>query len=153
MIFQGRTEELVQRLDTQMKLYATQLKFEQAAQIRDRIEALQELSVDQKVVLPNDTISQDVIALASDNYSTCVQLFQIRGGRLIGRLGFFADNTLGISGSILQRVLEEHYWQVEPVEIPNEILVQYELPKIKDFTNWLKDKKGKKVIITTKACL
>ena len=148
MIFQGRTEELVQRLDTQMKLYATQLKFEQAAQTRDRIEALKELSIDQKVVLPNDTISQDVIALASDDSYTCVQLFQIRGGRLIGRLGFFVDNIPGTSGSILQRVLEEHYWQVEPIEIPNEILVQYELPKIDIFTNWLKSKKGKKVTIT-----
>ena len=148
MIFQGRTEELVQRLDTQMKLYSTQLKFEQAAQIRDRIEALQELNINQKVVLPNDTVSRDVIALASDNSCTCIQLFQIRGGRLIGRLGFFADNISGTLGSILQRVLEEHYWQVEPIEIPNEVEVQYELPKVDVFTDWLKNKKGKKVTVT-----
>ena len=148
MIFQGRTEELVQRLDTQMKLYSTQLKFEQAAQIRDRIEALQELNINQKVVLPNDTVSRDVIALASDNSCTCIQLFQIRGGRLIGRLGFFADNISGTLGSILQRVLEEHYWQVEPIEIPNEVVVQYELPKVDVFTDWLKNKKGKKVTVT-----
>ena len=148
MIFQGRTEELVQRLDTQMKLYSTQLKFEQAAQIRDRIEALQELNINQKVVLPNDTVSRDVIALASDNSCTCIQLFQIRGGRLIGRLGFFTDNISGTLGSILQRVLEEHYWQVEPIEIPNEVVVQYELPKVDVFTDWLKNKKGKKVTVT-----
>ena len=148
MIFQGRTEELVQRLDTQKKLYSTQLKFEQAAQIRDRIEALQELNINQKVVLPNDTVSRDVIALASDNSCTCIQLFQIRGGRLIGRLGFFADNISGTLGSILQRVLEEHYWQVEPIEIPNEVVVQYELPKVDVFTDWLKNKKGKKVTVT-----
>ncbi|MGB5593711.1 MAG: excinuclease ABC subunit UvrC [Crocosphaera sp.] len=148
MVFQGRTEELLQKLSAQMEIAATNLKFEQAAEIREQIKALQELGIAQKVTLPDDTISRDVIALAADNTYTCIQLFQIRSGRLVGRLGFFADTLSGTANSILQRVLEEHYLQVDPVEIPREILVQYELPETEILADWLGVKKGKKVIIT-----
>uniref|UniRef100_UPI0030DD3481 excinuclease ABC subunit UvrC n=1 Tax=Cyanothece sp. BG0011 TaxID=2082950 RepID=UPI0030DD3481 len=147
MIFQGRTEELLQKLSAQMELAASQLKFEQAGQIRDQIKAIQGLGIDQKVTLPDDTISRDAIALAADDTYTCIQLFQIRAGRLVGRLGFFADTVSGTPESILQRVLEEHYLQVDSVEIPSEIVVQYSLPETDILADWLGKKKGKKVKI------
>ncbi|MGK7884393.1 MAG: excinuclease ABC subunit UvrC [Crocosphaera sp.] len=147
MIFQGRTEELLQKLSAQMELAASQLNFEKAAQVRDQIKAIQGLGIDQKVTLPDDTISRDAIALAADNSYTCIQLFQIRAGRLVGRLGFFADTVSGRPEGILQRVLEEHYLQVDAVEIPSEILVQYPLPETDILANWLGEKKGKKVNI------
>ena len=147
MIFQGRTEELLQKLSAQMELAASQLNFEKAAQVRDQIKAIQGLGIDQKVTLPDDTISRDAIALAADNTYTCIQLFQIRAGRLVGRLGFFADTVSGTPEGILQRVLEEHYLQVDPVEIPSEILVQYPLPETDILANWLGSQKGKKVNI------
>ena len=137
MIFQGRTEELLQKLSAQMELAASQLNFEKAAQVRDQINAIQGLGIDQKVTLPDDTISRDAIALAGDNNYTCIQLFQIRAGRLVGRLGFFADTVSGKAEGILQRVLEEHYLQVDAVEIPSEILVQYPLPETDILANWL----------------
>nr|WP_035798887.1 excinuclease ABC subunit UvrC [Crocosphaera chwakensis] len=147
MIFQGRTEELLQKLSAQMELAASQLKFEQAGQIRDQIKAIKGLGIDQKVTLPDDTISRDAIALAADETYTCIQLFQIRAGRLVGRLGFFADTVSGTPESILQRVLEEHYLQVDSVEVPSEILVQYPLPETDILRDWLGNKKGKKVNI------
>ncbi|CCQ52343.1 Excinuclease ABC subunit C [Crocosphaera watsonii WH 8502] len=147
MIFQGRTEELLQKLSAQMELAASQLNFEKAAQVRDQIKAIQGLGIDQKVTLPDDTISRDAIALAADNTYTCIQLFQIRAGRLVGRLGFFADTVSGTPEGILQRVLEEHYLQVDPVEIPSEILVQYPLPETDILADWLGSQKGKKVNI------
>ncbi len=91
MVFQGRTGELLNLLQTQMEKAATELNFEKAALIRDRIEALKTLNQSQKVCLPKDTISRDAIALAADQQHCCIQLFQIRGGRLVGRLGFFAQ--------------------------------------------------------------
>ena len=148
MVFQGRTAELLSKLQTQMETAATHLNFEQAAQTRDQIKALRGLDIDQKVTLPDDTISRDVIALAGDENYSCIQLFQIRAGRLVGRLGFFADTHSGTSGSILQRVLEDHYWQVESVEIPSEVLVQFELPETEILAQWLTEKKGQKVTIS-----
>lgn len=88
-IFQGRTDELIKQLQTQMEIASSALEFEKAAQYRDQILSLQQLFSSQKVALPDDTISRDAIALAQDENYTCIQLFQIRAGRLIGRLGFF----------------------------------------------------------------
>ena len=145
MIFQGRIDELVNILQSQMEKSAENLDFEKAAQLRDQIKALYDLNADQKVSLPDDTISRDAIALAADDKHCCIQLFQIRAGRLVGRLGFFADAQSGTTGAILQRVLEEHYATVDPVEIPAEIIVQYELPEEEILTQWLSERKGRKV--------
>lgn len=145
MIFQGRSDELETTISAQMAKAVERLDFEKAAQLRDQIKALQNLTADQKVSLPDDTVSRDAIALAADEKHCCIQLFQIRAGKLVGRLGFFADSKSGSSGAILQRALEEHYTKVEAVEIPTEILVQHELPEGEILTTWLTNLKSKKV--------
>jgi excinuclease ABC subunit C len=147
MIFQGRTQELEETLSAQMEKAAEELNFEYAARLRDQIAGLKSLSAEQKVALPDDTISRDAIALAADEHHACVQLFQIRAGRLVGRLGFVADAQSGEAGAILQRVLEEHYHTVDPVEIPAEILVQHELPESEMLAEFLTQAKGRKVSI------
>ncbi|XHU96022.1 MAG: excinuclease ABC subunit UvrC [cyanobacterium endosymbiont of Rhopalodia gibba] len=147
MIFQGRTAELIAILKYQMEKEVVKLNFEKAASIRDQLKAINTLTVDQKVSLPDDTISRDAIALSSDAKYCCIQLFQIRAGRLVGRLGFFTDADSGIPGAILQRVCEEHYLQADGVEIPTEIIVQYKLPEMEILEKWLSKRKGKKVSI------
>ncbi len=147
MIFQGRTRELEEALSAQMEKAAEDLNFEHAARLRDQIAGLKSLSADQKVALPDDTISRDAIALAADDQHACVQLFQIRAGRLVGRLGFVADAQSGEPGAILQRVLEEHYQTVDSVEIPAEILVQHDLPESEMLAEFLTQSKGRKVTI------
>ena len=181
MIFQGRTQELLDILEPQMEQAAEDLNFETAARIRDQIKGLQSLSAGQKVSLPDDTVSRDAIALAADTEHACIQLFQIRAGQLVGRLGFMAEiprADTGASplhfgeeelshpplvpppyqggerggveaGAILQRVLEEHYQNVESVEIPSEISVQYDLPEAEILADWLSNRKGRKVTILT----
>jgi excinuclease ABC subunit C len=91
MVFQGRTEELIELLTENMNQAAEELNFEAAARIRDQIGGIKSLGADQKVSLPDDTVSRDAIALAADDRHACIQLFQIRAGRLVGRLGFFAE--------------------------------------------------------------
>jgi excinuclease ABC subunit C len=147
MVFQGRTSELVNTLTQAMETAAAALQFEVAARLRDQITALQEIGVEQKVSLPDDTISRDAIALAADAQSACVQLFQVRAGRLVGRLGYIADARTGETGDILQRVLEEHYATCDPVEIPSEILVQVPLPEGEFLADYLSDRKGRKVTL------
>ncbi|URD50194.1 excinuclease ABC subunit UvrC [Chroococcidiopsis sp. CCNUC1] len=173
MVFQGRTQELIDVLTAQMQASAEALNFESAARIRDQIAGLKSLNADQKVSLPDDTISRDAIALAADEKHACIQLFQIRAGQLVGRLGFVAEvgahsyaplptPNLEISaptphtshptpqlepGAILQRVLEQHYETADDVEIPTEILVQHELPEAEMLATALSQRKGRKVTI------
>ncbi len=147
MVFQGRTKELEDILTQQMEQAAEALNFEAAARIRDQIAGIKTIAADQKVSLSDDTVSRDAIALAADEHHACVQLFQIRAGRLVGRLGFVADAQSGEPGAILQRVLEEHYQTVDSVEIPTEILVQHELPETEILAEFLSQAKGRKVSI------
>jgi excinuclease ABC subunit C len=146
MVFQGRTQELIDILAAQMQKSAEALNFESAARIRDQIAGLKSLNADQKVSLPDDTVSRDAIALAASEQHACIQLFQIRAGQLVGRLGFVAD-AHAEPGAILQRVLEEHYQTADSVEIPAEILVQHELPDGEMLAEVLSDRKGRKVTI------
>ncbi len=147
MVFQGRSHELIDILTAKMHTAAEALDFEKAALIRDQIKGLETLGETQKVALPDDTVSRDAIALSTDADHACIQLFQIRAGRLVGRLGFVADAQSGTAGEILQRVLEEHYRLVDPVEIPAEILVQHSLPESEMLADFLTVAKGRKVSI------
>ncbi len=146
MVFQGRTQELIDTLSEQMAVAAEELNFETAAKIRDQIHGLRSLNADQKVSLTDDTISRDAIALAMDGQHACIQLFQIRAGKLVGRLAYVADAHAD-PGAILQRVLEEHYQTADDVEIPTEILVQHQLPDLEILGEALTQRKGKKVAI------
>ncbi|QEI40090.1 UvrABC system protein C [Dolichospermum sp. UHCC 0315A] len=147
MVFQGRTQELIDILTAQMETAAEELNFETAAKIRDQIGALKSLNAAQKVSLPDDTVSRDAIALAADDQHAYIQLFQIRAGQLVGRLAFVAESHAE-PGAILQRVLEEHYQTAESVEIPSEILVQHDLPDSEILSDILTERKGRKVTIS-----
>lgn len=149
MIFQGRTEELIAKLTQRMHQLAEAMQFEAAAQVRDQIRRLQSLGEQPKVNLPDDQAVLDAVALAMDERDVCIQLFQMRAGRLVGQLGFFTQRQGDEPGAIVQRVLEEHYTQVEGVEIPPLILVQHELPDGEWLSHFLSEKRGGKVRIHT----
>lgn len=146
MIFQGRSQELVRELSSQMETASENLDFEQAAKLRDQIQALQQLNSHQKVSLPDDTISRDAIALVSNHQHACIQLFQVRAGKLVGRLGFFLDLSFSANPEdILQRVIQDHYATVEAIEIPSEILLPQVIPDQDLISNWLTERRGRKV--------
>jgi excinuclease ABC subunit C len=150
MVFQGRNEELLELLHEQMERYAERLDFESAARVRDQLQGIDTLTADQKMSLGDSSVSRDVVAFAADGRLAAVQLFQMRAGKLVGRLGFTAD-AVGADGQplepgrILQRVVEEHYSQVEPVEIPPELLLQHLLPQQELIEEWLAERRGRKV--------
>ena len=152
MVFQGRNEELLQLLHGQMERYAERLDFESAARVRDQLQGIDTLTADQKMSLGDSSVSRDVLALAADQRVAAVQLFQMRAGKLVGRLGFTAD-AISLPpaqegpelGRILQTVIEEHYSQVEPVEIPPELLLQVPLPQQTLIEEWLSELRGRKV--------
>ena len=145
MVFQGRSDELRQLLNQQMERYAERLDFESAAGIRDQLQGIDQLTADQKMSLPDASVSRDVLAVAQDEHFAAIQLFQMRAGKLVGRLGFAADATDLQAGLILQRVIEEHYSQVDAVEIPPEVLVQHPLPQQPLIAEWLSEQRERKV--------
>nr|WP_255617985.1 excinuclease ABC subunit UvrC [Synechococcus sp. MU1625] len=147
MVFQGRSDELQQLLQEQMGRYAERMDYESAARVRDQLQGLDQLTADQKMSLPDSSVSRDVLALAFDERLAAVQLFQMRAGKLVGRLGYTADASGLEPGLILQRVIEEHYSQVDSVEVPPELLVQHALPQQTLMEDWLTEQRERRVQI------
>ncbi len=145
MIFQGRNDDLEVFLERKMNQYSKDLEFENAAKIRDQISGLKLLTESQKISIPDSSINRDIFGIVSENNISSIQIFQMRSGKLIGRIGYTQKIDNREEKEILQRVLEEHYINVEGVEIPSEILLQYNLPKHKTIEEWLSELRQKKV--------
>ena len=148
MVFQGRNQELKDLLEAQMHLYSERMDYESAANVRDQLKGLEQLTEGQKMTIPDSSVSRDILAIASDERLAAVQLFQMRAGKLVGRLGFTADAVGQKPGNVLQRVIEEHYSQLDSVEVPSEVLVQYPLPQHELLVDWLCEQRGRSVRVS-----
>ena len=149
MIFQGRNEDLVKILEAKMTFYSDELQYEKAAKIRDQIIGIKQLTESQKISIPDSTISRDIFGIISKNNISSIQIFQMRSGKLVGRIGYNQEMDNFSEEEILQKVLEEHYINVDNVEIPKEILIQFQLPNKNILEEWLSDTKNRKVKIIT----
>ena len=147
MIFQGRNDDLEIFLQKKMLQFSNDLDYENAAKIRDQISGLKLLTESQKISIPDSSINRDIFGIVSEKNVASIQIFQMRSGKLIGRIGYSQKLNNEDENLILQKVLEEHYMNVEGVEIPSEILIQYNLPKQATIEDWLTELRKKKVKI------
>ena len=149
MIFQGRNEDLVKTLQNKMDKFSNELQYENAAKVRDQIVGLKLLTESQKISIPDSSINRDIFGIISKNNISSIQIFQMRSGKLIGRIGYSQEMDKASEEEILQKVLEEHYINVDNVEIPKEILIQFDLSNKNIIEEWLSDTKNRKVKIIT----
>ncbi|HHX01645.1 MAG TPA: excinuclease ABC subunit UvrC [Firmicutes bacterium] len=143
LFLEGRHEDLIPSMRAKMLQASAELKFEQAARIRDRIDSLEQIVARQKIVSPHD-IDQDLFGLARDEDLACVQVFFVRGGKLIGRDHFILDCSLDDSPSeILTAFIKQYY--TDQVMIPKEVLTSEALTETELLSQWLSELRGSKV--------
>jgi excinuclease ABC subunit C len=131
----GRTESIVTRLEEEMQRASEEMRYEQAAQIRDQLEAIQKIVEDQRIISV-DYCDSDIIAMATSEEEACVQIFFIRGGKLTGREYFLiedADQTA--DQDVLSEAIKQFYDQAP--SIPEQILLPREVEEIKIIQQWL----------------
>jgi len=142
---EGRTQEVVARLQARMEQAAERLEFERAAELRDQMRAIEKVTEKQKIIA-HTMEDLDAIAYSRLYDEAGVQVFFVRQGKLIGRDQFImsgADELTG--GEILAAFIQQHYSQTDFV--PKEILVSEEIPEAEVIAEWLSAKRGSRVVL------
>ena len=145
LFLEGRQELVVKELESKMDRAAEALNFEQAAWLRDQIQAINRVIEGQRIATKVRG-EQDVIALASDKDQAYVQVFFIRGGKLIGRESFVLQGTRSEEPPQIMTSFIKQFYSSSP-HIPPLLLLQYPVEDTTIIENWLQSKKGARVHI------
>ncbi|WP_174874385.1 excinuclease ABC subunit UvrC [Vogesella oryzae] len=106
---QGKQSELIDELSDRMLAASQNLEFEQAAELRDQIQALSRVQEKQFVSSNASQLDADVVAIAAEGGLVCVNLVMIRGGRHLGDKSFFPSNADDTLAANLEAFLAQHY--------------------------------------------
>ncbi len=141
----GHSEPIVSRLQNEMETAAEELRFEKAAAVRDRLKAVQSIIERQKVVFAADYLDSDVLAMARTDGEACVQIFFIRGGKLIGREYFILEGTEETTDSeVLTQFVQQFY--AEAATVPDQVMLPNQLEEAQIVSQWLRSKRGGKKV-------
>jgi excinuclease ABC subunit C len=132
----GDTDSVVQELETRMHEAASELEFEQAARLRDRLTSVQK-AIEKQQMVAERSEDFDVIGIAEDELEAAVQVFFVRKGRVVGRKGFIVDKVEdltpgGLVGTVLERLYDD-----PPQGIPKAVLVPTEVDDAALYEEWL----------------
>ena len=142
-LLEGKTDKILRELQEQMDRASKNLEFEKAAELRDRKQAIQRVSEKQKV----SNISEnniDVIGLYKSELEVCIEIFFVRGSKMIGREHYFFTELKGMEDKeILSGFIKQYY--MDNPNIPNKIMLREELEDKLVIEQWLSNELGKKV--------
>ena len=142
-LLDGKTDKILKELDEQMKEASNKLDFEQAAYLRDRKNAIERASLEQKVSNISEN-SIDVIGLYKSELGVCIEIFFVRGSKMIGREHYFFNDLKDMDNKeILSGFIKQYY--LNNPNIPGRIMLREELPEKDIIEQWLSTELGKKV--------
>jgi excinuclease ABC subunit C len=137
---QGRTEMIINRLRKDMEEASEGLNFERAATVRDQINAIERV-VERQRVISTDKVDSDVIAMARANGEACLQIFFIRGGKLIGREYFILEGTHDEADSQVVAAFIKQFYS-EAASVPPQVLLPNDIEEVKIIRQWLRSRNG-----------
>lgn len=140
LFLKGEKKELINQLERKMQRLSEELRFEEAAKIRDRIFRLQKAFESQKVISP-ELGDIDVIGYYLQSTQCAVNILFIRNGILIGAKDFFIDNIITTDESEIMHSIIEVFYTKEIIP-PEAILVNVIPDNIRSLKAWLKKKRG-----------
>jgi excinuclease ABC subunit C len=137
----GHSEAIVTRIQSDMEKAAEEMRFERAAALRDQLKAIQSIIERQKIIFATDYLDSDVLAMARSNGEACVQIFFIRGGKLIGREYFILEGTEDEADTeVMEQFITQFY--TEAATIPQQVMLPQEIEEAKIISQWLRSKRG-----------
>ena len=145
----GDTDDIVKRLEAEMRGAAGELEFERAARLRDRLTAVRK-AIEKQQMVGDRSEDIDVIGIAEDELEAAVQVFYVRKGRVLGRKGFILDKVEDLSpGGLVDRILEAMYGDEPILGVPKQVLVPWDADDTGTYEEWLTMLRGSRVQIRT----
>ena len=139
----GDTKEIISALREEMLQASTNLEFERAAALRDRIRAIKKIYEGQRVVgLGNKSL--DAIGVASGSDQACVEIFFVRGGSVVNRDEFVMEGTRDISEAEILAIFIAQFYHTASY-IPPVIAMPMEVPNTTILSQWLQQRRNAKV--------
>ena len=145
LFLEGRTEEVVRRLRSDMERVAGEERFEEAASLRDQVRALERLETPQKITT-TELEERDLFANYVEGDRAAVQVFCVRDGKVVAREGFLLER-LTEPESVLASTIQQFYAAARYV--PREVLVPADVPDRELLQSWLGKRRGTQVRIRT----
>ncbi len=141
----GNYDSILGELEKKMNAASEALEFERAIEYRELLNSVKKVAQKQKIT-DSSGEDRDVLAVASGEEDAVVQVFFIRGGRLIGRDHFYLRISKGESrGSILDSFIKQYY--AGTPYIPGELMLQEDVEDRELLEAWLTSKRGQKVTL------
>ncbi|HEY6449084.1 MAG TPA: excinuclease ABC subunit UvrC, partial [Candidatus Cybelea sp.] len=119
LFLEGKQESLLARLQREMAETAEHLNFEAAARIRDRILQVRRVTEEQKVVWKS-RLDMDLIAVARSQGQACMQVFLVRGGKLIGQEHFILEGAYEQSDAVLMGEFLKQFYTARTASAPDD---------------------------------
>ena len=144
-ILDGKVDKVLKELEKQMIEESNKMNFEQAAYIRDRMLAIQRVNEKQKVsnITENNI---DVIGIAKSEIEVCVEIFFVRGSKMVGREHYFFQDIREMEDKeIISGFIKQYY--IDSQNLPNKIMIREELEDQQAIEQWLSKEAGRKVEI------
>ncbi|MGN0377202.1 MAG: excinuclease ABC subunit UvrC [Suilimivivens sp.] len=141
----GNYQEILKELEQKMKEASDHLEFEEAIRCRDLYNSVKQVAQKQKIT-DSDGEDKDVIALACDDKDAVVQVFFVRGGKLMGREHFYMTHVSETPTSQILLDFVKQFYSGTPF-IPKELMLQEEIEDIEILEQWLTKRKGARVYI------
>ena len=139
----GNYDKILKDLQSKMEQASEKMEFEEAITYRDLYNSVKQVAQKQKIT-DSEGEDKDVLALSKDEQDAVVQVFFVRGGKLIGREHFYMTNVWEYTSSEILSGFVKQFYAGTPF-IPKEILLQEEIEESKIITEWLSLKRGNKV--------
>ena len=144
-VLKGDYKKINKVLTDKMNTAAENMEYEKAAVFRDKIAAIKDLSTEQKISSSKGG-SRDIIGIFSDLTESCIQVFYVRGGKVVGSEYFTLKNNIDTPKQMIEEFVKQFYFTTS--NVPPEIVVPFELDDSLDIENWLSEKTGHRVRFT-----
>jgi excinuclease ABC subunit C len=143
LFLEGRTDEVVRRLQAEMDQAALRERYEEAASLRDQVQALARMEAPQKITT-TEIEERDLVAAHVEGERAAVQVWSVRDGKVVAREGFLLD-PLTEPELVLATTVQQFY--AASRYVPREVLVPEAIPDAELLTAWLAARRGSAVAI------